>query len=117
MKYRNLTLAIALVPGALAVSGCGSSDQDKIKNVITTTEYNPKDWCTTKYVTQNFIASVGGEQKCLKSFVKGKGLVINSIQVNGSTAIVKATDSTGPGTANLVKQSGDWKIDSAHSGQ
>jgi len=117
MKYRGVLLAAGMGAMAMALPGCGSSDKDKITTVIKTTEVNPKDWCSTKYVTSKFIASIGGEQKCLTSFGVGKNLVINSITISGNTAVVKATDNSGPGTADLIKQGGDWKIDSAHSGQ
>jgi hypothetical protein len=106
---------------AVMVSGCGgsgtaSSDTSKVTSVIKVTDANPKDWCTTKYVTTKFIASVGGEQKCLKTFAPGKNLTINSITIHGNTAVAKATDNSGSGTASLVKQGGAWKIDSAKSG-
>lgn len=133
--YRKVgSLFVALVGLAVTVPACGgtttsgtttsgtttrgatTSDKNNIEAVIKITEANPKDWCTTKYVTSKFIASVGGEQKCLKTFVAGKNLRINSVTINGTTAVVKATDNSGPGTAYLIKQGGAWKIDSAKSG-
>jgi hypothetical protein len=102
--------------GTKGNSGTTSSDTSKIKTVIKVTDANPKDWCTTTYVTPKFIASVGGEQKCLKTFVPGKNLTINSITVHGNGAVAKATDNSGAGTAYLIKQGGAWKIDRAKSG-
>ncbi len=117
MPYRSRSAVVVAALGlAAALPGCGNTDKDKITSVLNTTEVNPKDWCTTKFVTPNFIASVGGEQKCLKSFAVGKDLKIRSITITGNAAVVKVTDNTGPGTAFLVKQGSDWKIDKAQSG-
>ena len=116
VRFRAFALTLGMAALAFGLPGCGSSDKDKITSVLKTTEVNPKDWCTTKFVTPAFIASVGGEQKCLQSFGVGKDLKISSITINGNSAVAKVSDNTGPGTAFLVKQGSDWKIDRAQSG-
>lgn len=128
---RTGLLLVAVLAFAAMLSACGgggtkasgttssattSSDTNQIATVIKVTDANPKDWCTTTYVTPKFIASVGGEQKCLKTFVPGKNLRIDSITVHGNAAVARATDNSGSGIAHLVKQGGAWKIDSAKSG-
>ena len=117
MPHRALASLAFVAVFALAACGGSSakSDSDQISDLIKDVANNPASLCD-KYATSSLLAASGGKAKCdqgAAAQAKAKDLKIGTVTVNGTTATVAESDSTGGATVTLVKQDGNWMVASA----
>ena len=115
---RKLALAV-LLPVALSagVAGCGpggDSDEDRVRDVVEKVASNDPEVC--KELTGGFLSREfdGDEGKCEKQAREAEdeqNLEIEKVEVDGDKATVEAKADGDKGTAKLVKEDGDWKLD------
>ncbi len=107
-----LLLALAALLGACG--GGGDSDEDKVRDVVENVASNDPAVC--KQLTDDFLSREfgGDEKKCEKQAEEAEdeqNLEIQEVEVDGDKATVQATADGDKGTATLVKEDGDWKLD------
>ncbi|HEX8086867.1 MAG TPA: hypothetical protein VF529_21455 [Solirubrobacteraceae bacterium] len=116
---RNLSALLLVVP-ALALATCGGdSDEDKIKDLINDVSANAEVICDN--ATDRFLKEqLGGDRdECKKQAKQAEqsdrdGDVDDlKVEIDGDNATATFTDNEGDDrTVELVKQDGDWKVDS-----
>jgi hypothetical protein len=137
VKRSLLLLPAVLI--ALAVAGCGTSDKDKVKNVVQSyvdglATNNGKAVCDqlagsvqTQVKTRASAKSCAAAITSFQKSALGKAVApafktakIDQIQVKGNNATaqltVKVAGKDTPVTVPLEKVSGDWKISSTNTG-
>ena len=111
---RKLALPAVLL---LALGACGpggESDEDKVRDVIEKVASNDPEVC--KDLTEDFLSrEFGGDEKRCERQARAaedeQNLDIQEVNVDGDRATVRATADGDRGTARLVKEDGDWKLD------
>ena len=111
-------LPLMLAVPALALSACGSSDSDKIKDIVKSVDKDASTLCA--HATDKLLAQLGGSVDKCKATARGyksqtdKSKITGDItvKVNGDNATASFDTTNGHQTATFVKQGGDWKIDS-----
>ena len=114
---RVLPLLIA-VP-ALTLSACGgSSDSDKIKDIVKQVDKEGTALCD--HATDKLLAQVGGSVEKCKATARGYQDQTDTskvegdikVNVNGDSATADFETTKGHDSATFVKENGEWKIDS-----
>ena len=115
---RKLALPALLVLALTALLGAcgpgGDSDEDKVRDVVEKVAENDPEVC--KQLTDGFLSREfeGDEKKCERQAEEAEeeqNLEIKEVEVDGEKATVQATADGDKGTALLVKEDGDWKLD------
>jgi hypothetical protein len=115
---RRAGLLLLAVP-VLALSACGgSSDSDKIKDIVKQVDKEGTALCD--HATDKLLAQVGGSVEKCKATARGyqdqtdKSKVEGDIKVkvNGDSATADFETTKGHDSATFVKENGEWKIDS-----
>jgi len=110
---RTSVASILVIP-VLALSACGgggSSDEDKVRDIVTESGKTPSKLCDNLAAAP--LKQIGGKDKCLQAAEgqKGTDVKIDSVTVDGDKATVKGGGgSSGSGEIKLAKEDGDWKI-------
>ena len=107
-------LLLALAAGPAACGPGGDSDEDKVRDVVEKVASNDPAVC--KDLTEGFLSREfdGDEGKCEKQAREAEdeqNLEIEKVEVDGDKATVEAKADGDKGTAKLVKEDGDWKLD------
>src|SRR4051794_40479785 len=111
-------LPLMIVLPALALGACGSSgssDEDKIKDIVKSVDKDPAALCDQ--ATEKLLVSVGGTADKCKEIVRGYKSQSNvtgdiTVKINGTHATAEFdTSDGGHQTATFVKQGDTWKID------
>lgn len=107
-----LLIALAAVLGACGPGG--ESDEDKVRDVVEKVASNDPEVC--KDLTERFLSTEfdGDEGKCEKQAREAEdeqNLEVQEVNIDGDKATVEATADGDKGTATLVKEDGDWKLD------
>ena len=104
-------LTALLAASMLAVAGCGSSDEDKIKDLVEKIANDPAALCDN--ATSELLEGVGGEAACKQLAAKekpDKTAKVSNLKIDGDNATATITDSEGPNEAKFAKEDGDWKL-------
>ena len=126
-KVALFLLLGAAALGTLGIAGCGGggggSDEDNVKDVITTA-FTSDDPAICDSLTQNLIEQLSGEtgdkavETCREQAQQGEPsdkVEFSDVSVNNDTANATFDVSGGSGAghveAQLVKEDGDWKLD------
>lgn len=109
------TFPLALLAGAaLALSACGESDEDKVKEVATQLANTDEKVCDK--ATDKFLKAVGGtRERCRKAAKEDSGErkpKVGKITVDGDKATAELSADGSKATFGLVKDGDDWKLDS-----
>ena len=108
-------LAVAVLGGAFAISGCGSSsDEDKIKDLVNEVDENPSALCDN--ATKELLAQLGGKAGCeqlAKSNTDDSDSEVSNVKVDGDNATATVKDKSGTSTVTFQKVDGDWKVKSS----
>ena len=110
-------LPLMLAVPALALSACGSSDSDKIKDIVKSVDKDASTLCD--HASDKLLAQLGGSVDKCKATARGykaqsdKSKVEGDInvKVNGDRAVATFKTTNGRQTATFVKDGGDWKVD------
>ena len=110
------TLATLLVVPALALAACGgSSDKDKITDLVKKVDKDPAALCEN--ATQNLLDKLGGDPDKCKQAARAypntdhiKGDI--TVKVDGDNATADFKTTSGTTHVTFVKDGGDWKVDS-----
>src|SRR3954452_10405396 len=121
MKTSRRALVLLLCAPTLALSACGSSDEDKIKDLVKEIDKDGAALCDN--ATAGLLAQVGGTVEKCKETARGyksdsdKSKVEGDItvRVNGDKATATFNTTDGPQVARFVKDGDNWKV-SAVSG-
>jgi len=108
-------LALLLVTPALALSACGgSSDSDKISDIIKNGDKDPTTICDN--ASAKLKALLGGDKcKDAARAYSNKSHVVGDIKVTVNGDKATATFKTSDGKTqhpSFIKEDGDWKVDS-----
>jgi hypothetical protein len=111
----RLTAAVALGMSAFALAACGggSSDEDKITDIVVSVGKDPAKLCD--HMAASVDKAIGGKDGCLKA-AKADGatdpdIKVDSVTVDGDTATAKVSGSnTNTDSIKFVKEDGDWKV-------
>ena len=128
-RVRKLALFLlvgAAALGTVGIAGCGgggSSDEDNVKDVVTTA-FTSDDPEICDSLTQNLVEELSGETgdkavaTCREQAQQGEpsdSVEFSDVSVNGDKADASFDVSGGSGAghveAQLVKEDGDWKLD------
>lgn len=120
-RFMKLTAA-GLAAVALVAAGCGgsggdegSSDEDKITEVLEAVANDPSSIC--EHFTDEMLTSFGGAEGCKEASAasdsEGGDVEINDIAIEGDTATADVTQQEGDSTVTLVKVGDEWKIKSS----
>ncbi len=110
---RASSLSLLAIP-VLALSACGggSSDKDKITNIIKDGGKDPSTVCG--HLQEKTLKALGGKAGCEKASkdpsAKDPNVKINSVKVDGDKATAKIKGNQGDQTIQFVKEGGDWKV-------
>jgi hypothetical protein len=110
---RNSVASILVLPALVlaACGGSGSSDEDKIRDIVNESAKTPSKVCDNLAAAP--LKAIGGKDKCLTAAKgqKGTDVKIASVKVDGDKATVKASGGgSGTDSINLAKEDGEWKI-------
>ena len=117
MTPTRRTLLLLLTTPMLALSACGGSDEDDIKDIINEVSKDSSTICQN--ASKNLLKQLGGEKDCEElaraypdeTTTEIKGDI--DVTVDGDTATAKFTDNENkPQTVKFVKEDGEWKADS-----
>jgi hypothetical protein len=106
-------LMIALTLGALGLVACGEDDQAEVRSVIRLLVDSDPARCdnmTTRYIKN----TAGDIKQCKRVARQGapfRGVKIEEIAVDGDNATATVSHLDTRNSLKLVKQDGDWKID------
>jgi hypothetical protein len=111
MKLAPMLLVVPAM--ALAACGGGSSDKDKITDIIKDGGKDPASLCD--HLTADLVKGFGSVEKCqaaAKADKSGKDpdVKVDSIDIKDKKATAKITGNQGGDTLTFVKEDGDWKI-------
>jgi hypothetical protein len=120
MTSPRRTLALLLLAPAFALGACGGgdSDADKITSLVKSVDKDPPSLCD--HATDKLLAQVGGDAAKCKEAARAypddgdriKGNI--DVSVDGNNATAKFTTDKGKDTTvTLVKDGGEWKVDSS----
>jgi pSer/pThr/pTyr-binding forkhead associated (FHA) protein len=127
-----IVVVLLLIAGLLFFTPLGESvglkdsDEDKVRAVVTEFGETIDDPAVCDLLTQRFIEEITGStgseavDACRTDVEENPGepaeVTINSVEIDGDTATVQAEAEGQAGTFNLVKQDGEWLIDSTEGG-
>ncbi len=120
--------ALLCVATVVAIGGCGSTDEEQIRDAVKTVQTAPRDMDGAERVCSRltaraeaqftaFLGAFGGSQDCVKLFAKAEtddsgdtqlDLDGAKITIRGDRAVIAAKDGDKIG---LREVDGDWKID------
>jgi hypothetical protein len=110
-RWTATLLAVPVL--ALTACGGGSSDKDKISDLINKVGDDPSYLC--QHMSAKVDKAIGGKDGCEKAAkaedAKDPDVKIDSITIDGDSATAKITGNDGADTVKLVKEDGDWKVD------
>ena len=112
-----LLLALAALLGACGPGG--DSDEDKVRDVVENVADNNPEVCkqlTDEFLSREFDGDEGKCEKQAREAEDDQNLEIEEVKVDGDKATVEATADGDKGTALLVKEDGDWKLDQLRQG-
>jgi hypothetical protein len=108
-------VALALVAAGCGGDGGGSSDEDKITEVLEAVAEDPSSIC--EHFTDETLSTLGGADGCRQagesSDSEGGAVEIDDIAVDGDTATARVTQQEGDSTISLVRVGDQWRIDSS----
>src|SRR3982751_6499537 len=106
---RNSLASILVLP-VLALSACGggSSEEDKVRDIVSESGKTPAKLCD--HLAKAPLKAIGGKDKCLDAAKgqKGTDVKIDSVSIKGDTATVKGGANDKSDEIKLVKEDGDW---------
>ena len=122
MTSTRRALVLLLTAPMLALSACGGSDEDDIKDIINEVSKDSSTIC--QHASDKLLKQLGGtEESCEKqaraypddttSEIEGD----IDVKVDGDTATAKFTDNEDKQqNVGFIKEDGEWKVDSPTGG-
>src|SRR4051794_30957406 len=113
---KTRTLALALVAPALALSACGSSgssDKDKITDIVNEVAKTPAALCdhlSTELRKSPFGGSGDKEKEAGKAQKSDGEADIKSVDVDDGSARVKRGEDADDNTVKVAKREGQWVV-------
>jgi hypothetical protein len=114
---KKLFLPVGLLVLATGLGACGpggESDEDKVRDVVEKVASNDPEVCkdlTARFLSEEFDGDEGKCEKQAREAEDEQNLEIEKVEVDGDRATVEAKADDDKGTARLVKEGGDWKLD------
>ena len=115
MRAPGCLLAVALASG-LALAACGGGDEDGARAAAERYLRSDEGSCqviSTRFLRQNFAGDRTTCRQRAKAYRGPRNFTIRDVEVDGDKARVESTLGRQSGTVTLVKEGGDWKVDTA----
>ena len=122
MTSTRRALVLLLTAPMLALSACGGSDEDDIKDIINEVSKDSSTIC--QHASDKLLKQLGGTEKSCEEQARAYPDDTTSeiegdidVKVDGDTATAKFTDNEDKQqNVGFIKEDGEWKVDTPGNG-